>query len=201
MIISSIYIVLMLAPILLAIGRSDNNKSRERILGFIYLCIPTILILYSTKNMGNDLKIFFVIMQVLWYPLIRQDIESKFVNGAWLFFTTSLTVAYSAYQFDDLISRIIQATAIVLFFFFIQGIYVKLRRRSAFGLGDFPVFFALSISLELGYFGVWLLIVSLLGLAQGIAQKTPLEGTTAMIPPLFLGWQYTMSIGLVSQLI
>lgn len=198
MISSSIYIVLMLAPILLAIGRSANNKSGVSLLGFIYLCAPTILIMYSTKNMGNDVKIFFVIMQVFWYPLIRQDIESKFVNGPLLLFTASLTVAYSAYQFDDLTSRIIQATAIVLFFFFLQVIYVKMRGRSAFGLGDFPVFFSLSISLEIGYFGVWLLIVSLLGLAQGIAQKTPLEGATAMIPPLFLGWQYTMSISLVS---
>ena len=133
-------------------------------------------------------------MQWLWLPLVIQDYRAKEVMVVGLAVVTAASVIATWAVFGLAMIAIMQSVAVVAMFAAVHIVYRRYRGRDPFGLGDYPALAVLPLSLPPTALGPWIMIASLLGLAQAWRQSRSLSGSVAMIPLLYLSWQFCVTL-------
>lgn len=175
-------------------GDASLKEFHTRPWGIVFLAIPAVVLVYSTYDADVLAKLFFVSMQWIWLPLVLQDLKTKTVNAVGLSVVSGLTIAGTYFVFGIEGGNIINSLVLIMLFATLHVFYLLVRGRVPFGAGDYPTIFALSLSLNHQMFGPWIIIASSLGLAQAIGKQGSLNRRVALIPLLYMSWQFCVGL-------
>ena len=190
-----LYAFALMGPVLGAMVIVNKGHTTKLVYGYIFLSIPTIFLYVRTVHTSHVEQVYFVLMQVIWLPLVLQDFKHHAVNALGLAVVTFVSVVATWLMIGIGQFSFFNAFFIVALFGTIHVIYRRFRGRDPFGLGDYPALFVLSLTLETSIFGLWIMLASLMGLAQAWGQAGTVKGSVAMIPLLYLSWQFCVTLG------
>ena len=156
--------------------------------------IPAIFLYFRTEHSPLIEQFYFVFMQLVWLPLVFEDLKYQAVNTLGLIFASLFSILATWLMIDFPPNSFLNALIMVALFGSIHFFYVFFRAQHPFGLGDYPALFVFSMTLESSVLGLWIALSSLMGLAKALGQESKLEGTVPMIPLLYLSWQFCVTL-------
>jgi len=176
-------------------GQPDGTRPSARGMAGVFFAIPALYLAWANADAAPKTQVFFIVMQWLWLPLVIQDYMAKAVTVVGLAVVTAASIAATWALLGLTIAAVVQAATVVALFGAIHILYRRYRGRDPFGMGDYPVLAVLPLTLAPAALGPWIMIASLLVLAQAWGQSRRLSGSVAMIPLLYLSWQFCVTVG------